>query len=146
VTVSRSSLRARSTIPSEELARALAEAARSKKAADILIMDMRGLTTVTDFFIVVTVSTDVQSRAVEGAISDRARDDFDTRPWHVEGGEGTRTWVLMDYVDVVVHLFQQEAREFYSLERLWGDAPVEKVVDEDPIADGDHTAEDAPTS
>jgi len=146
VTVSRSSLRARSTIPSEELARALAEAARSKKAADILIMDMRGLTTVTDFFIVVTVSTDVQSRAVEGAISDRARDDFDTRPWHVEGGEGTRTWVLMDYVDVVVHLFQQEAREFYSLERLWGDAPVEKVIDEDPIADGDHTAEDAPTS
>ncbi len=146
MTVSRSSLRARSTIPSEELARALAEAARSKKAADILIMDMRGLTTVTDFFIVVTVSTDVQSRAVEGAISDRARDDFDTRPWHVEGGEGTRTWVLMDYVDVVVHLFQQEAREFYSLERLWGDAPVEKVVDEDPIADGDHTAEDAPTS
>jgi len=146
VTVSRSSLRARSTIPSEKLARALAEAARSKKAADILIMDMRGLTTVTDFFIVVTVSTDVQSRAVEGAISDRARDDFDTRPWHVEGGEGTRTWVLMDYVDVVVHLCQQEAREFYSLERLCGDALVEKVVDEDPIADGDHTAEDAPTS
>lgn len=146
MTVSRSSLRARSTIPSEELARALAEAAQSKKATDILIMDMRGVTTVTDFFIVVTVSTDVQSRAVEGAISDRARDDFDTRPWHVEGGEGTRTWVLMDYVDVVVHLFQQEAREFYSLERLWGDAPVEKVIDEDPIADGDHTAEDAPTS
>lgn len=146
MTVSRSSLRARSGIPSEELARAIAGAAQSKKAADILIMDMRGLTTVTDFFVVVTVSSDVQSRAVEGAISDRARDDFDTRPWHVEGGEGTRTWVLMDYVDVVVHIFQQEAREFYSLERLWGDAPVEKVVDEVPIVDGDQTAEDTPTS
>ncbi len=134
MTGSRSSLRAQSGIPAEKLARVLAEAALEKRATDILVMDMRGVTTVTDFFVVMTVSADTHSRAVEGAVSERARDDFDSRPWHVEGGDGARTWVLMDYVDVVVHIFQSDAREFYSLERLWGDAPVEQITDEDPVA------------
>jgi len=129
VTVPRSELRAKSEVPSIDLARTIAGAAVEKKATDIRIMDMRGLTTMTDYFIVVTISTDVHSRAVEGAISERTRESFNTRPWHVEGGEGGRTWLLMDYVDVVVHLFDAETRDFYSLERLWGDAPTEEVTD-----------------
>ena len=135
MTVPRSELRAKSEVPSIDLARAITGAALEKKATDIRIMDMRGLTTMTDYFVVVTISTDVHSRAVEGAISEQARESFNARPWHVEGGEGGRTWVLMDYVDVVVHLFEAETREFYSLERLWGDAPTEEVADRE-----DHTS------
>ena len=140
MTESRSSLRAQSGIPAEKLARVLAEAALEKKATDIIIMDMRSVTTMTDFFVVMTVSVDTHSRAVEGAVSERAREDHDSRPWHIEGSDGKRTWVLMDYVDVVVHIFQADAREFYSLERLWGDAPVEPVLDEDPAADNNAVA------
>ncbi|MFC1627588.1 ribosome silencing factor [Gemmatimonadota bacterium] len=144
MTGSRSSLRAQSGIPAETLARVLAEAALEKKADDILIMDMRTVTTVTDFFVVMTVSADTHSRAVEQAVSERARNDFDSRPWHIEGGDGSRTWVLMDYVDVVVHIFQSDAREFYSLERLWGDSPVRQVTDEVPIAEEDPVIHEDP--
>jgi len=129
VTVPRSELRSKSEVLSTDLAGTVAEAALEKKATDIRIMDLRGLTTMTDFFVIATISTEVHSRAVEGAISERTRERYDTRPWHVEGGDGGRTWVLLDYVDVVVHLFNAETREFYSLERLWGDAPTEAVSD-----------------
>ena len=131
----RDARRSKSDVPSPDLARALTEAALEKKAIELVILDLRDLTNVTDFFVVGTVSTDVHSRAVESSITDRARDRFGSRPWHVEGTEGTRTWVLMDYVDVVVHLFQKEAREYYSLERLWGDAPAEEVRDPDDGGD-----------
>ena len=114
-----------------EVARGFAEAALSKKATDILILDLRQLTAVTDFFVVGTVSTDVHSRAVEEAVYTWAEDELDQRPWHIEGAEGARNWVLLDYVDVVVHLFLPQARAYYSLERLWGDAPAEEVGDPD---------------
>lgn len=127
----RDARRAKSEVPSPDLARALTEAALEKKATELVILDLRDITSVTDFFVVGTVSTDVHSRAVESAIADRARDRFGSRPWHVEGTGGARTWVLMDYVDVVVHIFQKEAREYYSLERLWGDASAEEIRDPD---------------
>lgn len=125
------SRKAENGVPSGEFARGLAEAALTKKAGDLVIMDLRKLTNITDYFVVGTVSTDVHSRAVEEAIDEWAKNELGVRMWHLEGGEGTRTWVLMDYVDVVVHLFQPDAREYYSLERLWGDAPQELVMDPD---------------
>jgi len=112
-----------------EVARGFAEAALSKKATNLVVLNLHNLTSLTDFFIIGTVSTDVHSRAVEGAIVDWARDELQMRPWHIEGAEGSRNWVLLDYVDVVVHLFQSEARDYYSLERLWGDAPMEEIKD-----------------
>jgi len=115
-----------------DLARGLARAALEKKAEEIIVLDLRGLTSMTDFFVVATVSTDVHSRAVTEAVERWAREDLGEKPWHVEGAEGTRPWVLLDYVDVVVHLLQPEAREYYGLERLWGDAPSESFADEDP--------------
>ena len=114
-----------------EVARGFAEAALIKKATDLIILDLKNLTSMTDFFIVGTVSTDVHSRAVEGAIVDWARNELQMRPWHIEGAEGSRNWVLLDYIDVVVHLFRPEARDYYSLERLWGDAPTEEIKDPD---------------
>ncbi|MCK4773121.1 MAG: ribosome silencing factor [Candidatus Latescibacteria bacterium] len=122
---------------SPEVARGFAGAALTKKAIDLVILDLRKLTSVTDFFIVGTVSTDVHSRAVEGAVKEWAKDELGQRPWHVEGAEGTRNWVLLDYIDVVVHLFLPDARAYYTLERLWGDAPMEEIRDPEQ---GNHAA------
>ena len=115
-----------------DLALGLSEAALGKKATDIFVLDLRGLTTMTDFFVVATVSTDVHSRAVTEGIVEWAREEMGERPWHIEGDEGSRAWVLLDYVDVVVHLQQPDARDYYGLERLWGDAPKEEVSDPEP--------------
>ncbi len=116
-------------VPPEVLARGIADAALGKKAEDLLLLDLHGLTPVTDYFVIGTVSTDVHSRAVEEAIREGVRERFGVKPWHVEGGDAARTWVLIDYVDVVVHLFQPETRVYYDLERLWGDAPREVIND-----------------
>ncbi|MFO7768725.1 MAG: ribosome silencing factor [bacterium] len=118
--------------PSRRLARRLAEAAREKKAEELVILDLRDLTSVTDFFVIGTVSTDVHARAVSEHVVEWAEEELDERPWHVEGADGERpVWILMDYVDVVVHLFHPEARDYYGLERLWGDAPSEELGEPD---------------
>lgn len=117
---------------SQRLARGLAEAARDKKAEELVILDLRDLTSVTDFFVIGTVSTDVHARAVSEHMVEWAEEEMEERPWHVEGADGERrTWILMDYVDVVVHLFRPETRDYYGLERLWGDAPAEELEDLD---------------
>lgn len=117
-----------------DLARGLAEAARDKRAEGIVILDLRGLTSMADYFVVATVTADVHARAVAEGVREWARENLGERPWHVEGDEGGRTWVLLDYVDVVVHLMQPDVRNYYALERLWGDAPREELgEDENPL-------------
>lgn len=104
-----------------EAARLCAEAADGKKAFDILILDLRGLTSIADYFVICSASNTTQV----GAISDGIGQELakaGTRPSHVEGGVGAN-WVLMDYGDVVVHIFEEQTRIYYSLEKLWGDAP-----------------------
>jgi ribosome-associated protein len=115
-----------------DLALGLAEAALSKKATEVMLLDLRELTSMTDYFVVATVSTDVHSRAVTDAVAEWAREELGEKPWHIEGEEGPRQWVLLDYVDVVVHLLQPAARDYYALERLWGDAPSKEIADPEP--------------
>jgi len=122
--------RRRGEVAPDVLARSIAAAALEKKAEDLVLLDLRRLTSMTDFFVIGTVSTDVHSRAVEESIRALIRERHGSRPWHVEGTDSSRTWVLLDYVDVVVHLFQPETRAYYDLERLWGDAPREQVADD----------------
>lgn len=112
-----------------ELAEMAAVSMQEKKATDIRIYDLRNLTAIVDYFIIGSADSEPQMKAiVEQVKSDlKAADNL---PWHVEGTTGWR-WVLMDYVDVVVHVFRDETREFYGLERLWGDAPM-TVVSIDP--------------
>ena len=100
--------------------RAAAEAALSKKARDLVALDLRGLEGVADYFFICSGESDVQVKAIAEAVEDRLR-ERGARPWHVEGLEGRR-WVLLDYVELVVHVFHQRTREYYLLERLWGDA------------------------
>lgn len=98
-----------------------AELALELKAQDVVILDLRGLSTATDFFVVATGTSDVQVKAIADNIIDELKDD-DVRPGHREGSKGGR-WILVDYVDFIVHVFHPQAREFYQLEDLWGDAP-----------------------
>ncbi|MFH1940868.1 MAG: ribosome silencing factor [bacterium] len=110
------------------LARRIVEHSLSKKAQDVCLMDLQGLGSVTDYFIVCHGESDVQVKAIANAIIEGMEEEG-VRVWHKEGYEYLN-WVLLDYVDVVVHIFQKEIRRFYGLERLWGDATLETFQDE----------------
>ena len=112
--------------PVQVLARHAVEAALAKKATDLIVLDMRAVSGVADFFVICNGDSDLQVKAIYEAIEDRIKDQCDERPWHREGQQH-RQWVLLDYVDLVVHVFSPEKRAFYDLERLWGDAPIEQV-------------------
>lgn len=104
----------------EEIHRA-AELALERKASDIVVLDLRRISSATDYFVIASGTSDVQVKAIADHVRDELKKDS-VRPEHLEGLRGGR-WVLMDYVDFVVHVFHPQAREFYQLERLWGDAP-----------------------
>ncbi len=99
----------------------VAHLALDKKAEDVLALDLRGISSATDFFLLATGLSDTQVRAIAEHILEEM-EASGLRPLHVEGLEGAR-WVLLDYVDFVVHVFHPSARAFYQLEVLWGDAP-----------------------
>ncbi len=104
----------------EEVRRA-AELALERKAHDVLVLDLRGISSATDYFLIAEGTSDVQVKAIAEHVVDELKKNK-VRPEHVEGLTGGR-WVLLDYVDFVVHVFHPQARSFYQLERLWGDAP-----------------------
>jgi len=103
-----------------KLAQAIARIADGKKARDIVILDLRQLTSITDYFVICTGEVDQHVKAIADEIEKRLapRD----KPWHIEGYQH-QSWILLDYVDVVVHIFQPETRQYYNLEKLWADAP-----------------------
>ena len=96
--------------------------ASDRKGVDMLVMDLRGISNATDYFLVVSGTSDMHVRSIaEHVIEELTKEGH--RPSHVEGLR-TGRWVLIDYIDFVVHVFHPAAREFYQLERLWGDAPT----------------------
>lgn len=111
----------------EELAEAICKAASDKKAEDIVTMDMRPLTPTADYFVVCSATTATQVRAIADSIEEELAEQG-VAFLHKEGYREAE-WVLMDYGDVVVHIFQQDAREYYALERLWGDAKLTPYED-----------------
>ncbi|MBI5168912.1 MAG: ribosome silencing factor [Candidatus Eisenbacteria bacterium] len=108
------------TLPALTLMRMAAEAAQSKKAEQIVGLDLTSLEGVSDYFLICSGSSEPQVKAISEAIEEKLR-LAGAKYWHIEGLESKR-WVLMDYVDVVVHIFHEKTREYYLLERLWGDA------------------------
>lgn len=107
-------------VPGLTLLKTAAEGAASKKASDLVGLDLRGLEGVADYFLICSAGSEPQVKAIAEAVEEKLR-ALGARPWHVEGREGRR-WVLLDYVDLVVHVFHEKTREYYLLERLWGDA------------------------
>jgi ribosome-associated protein len=108
---------------SEQLARTIASYADEKKAIDIVELDLRGVLDYTDFFIICSGNTDRQTKAIHDAVHQGLKRDHGVMPARVEGFAEAR-WILMDYLDVIVHVFTPQTREFYSLERLWGEVPA----------------------
>lgn len=101
-----------------------------KKGYDVKILDLRKLASFADFFVICSADSDTQVKAIADEVDDELRNEG-IKYWHKEGYRGLN-WVLIDYVDVVVHIFKKDAREFYKLEKLWGDAPLEEIFDSDP--------------
>jgi len=104
----------------KEMALAIAKAVDSKKGKDILVLETDGVTSLCDYFVLCSGTSAPQLKAL-GDAAEKAMKDNDIVPHHIEGHRGG-TWILQDYGDVVVHLFSEEAREFYDLDRLWQDA------------------------
>ena len=97
------------------------------KGEDILIFDLSQIeNSVAQTFIICSGNSNTQVSAIAGNIEKKVRNDLQDRPWHVEGNENA-LWVLLDYVSVVVHVFQRETREYYDIEELWGDAKITKI-------------------
>jgi ribosome-associated protein len=107
------------------IARTAGKLALTKKGYDVKILKLKNLTSVCDYFVIISGDVDIHVKAIAEAI-DEGLLDRNVRAWHREGIRGGK-WILLDYVDVVVHVFQKSAREFYALEKLWGDAPVEEI-------------------
>jgi ribosome-associated protein len=110
------------------LARAAGKLALSKKGFDVKILKLKKLSSVCDYFVICSGTVDIHVKAIADAIVEGLKKKG-IYPSHREGSEGAR-WVLLDYFDVVIHVFNEEARQFYALENLWGDAPVE-ILNED---------------
>jgi ribosome-associated protein len=109
------------------LAKRIADLMISKKAIDIVILDLKKLTSATDYFVICSADSDTQVKALADSVQD-GMEASGERVWHQEGYHALR-WIVLDYVDVVVHIFHKEERSFYNLDRLWGDAKRMEVHD-----------------
>ena len=114
------------TVSSSELAVNIAKFALDKKAENVVSLNVKNLTNITDEFVICSSDTNIQVKA----IADSIRKNTDYKPVRIEGYEHLN-WVLLDYTDVIVHVFKTSERNYYNIEKLWGDAPLREFVDED---------------
>lgn len=112
------------------LAKKIANLTLTKKAHGVIIMDLKKITDITDYFVLCSADSDTQVKAIADAVID-GTDEIGVPAWRTEGLT-QRQWIIIDFVDVVLHIFLKEARHFYNLEKLWGDAKTETVVDKPP--------------
>ncbi|MEM1117613.1 MAG: ribosome silencing factor [Bacteroidota bacterium] len=120
--------------PGRVLAQLALDAALDKRARDVTVMDLRGISGEVDYFVIATGESDLQIKAIVDGVVDTIRTEAGERPVARDGQPGTSRWIVLDYFDVAVHVFDPELRAHYDLERLWGDAPMETVTDESPTA------------
>ncbi|MES2588352.1 MAG: ribosome silencing factor [Bacteroidota bacterium] len=109
-------------IDSETLCKSIVEGMQENKAKDIVVLDLRDIhSSVTDFFVICSGESNVQVDGINSTVVRHTRKELKERPWHVEGKENSE-WILLDYVNVVAHIFYKDARGFFDLEGLWADA------------------------
>lgn len=115
------------TIEKKVLIDRIISSIQDTKGEDIMVFDLSGIeNSVADTFIICSGNSNTQVAAIAGKIEKDIRNDLQERPWHVEGTENAM-WILVDYVSVVVHIFQRQIREYYDIEELWGDAKITKI-------------------
>ncbi len=115
-------------INAEDLVRFAAQAAADKKAEDLVVLDLRTISSFTDFFLICTGASEPQLRAIAGEIEERLKKEHGVRSSGSEGYPASQ-WIVLDYSDVVVHIFHPDIRGYYALEDLWGDAPRLELAD-----------------
>jgi len=114
---------------SEKLADLIVKGMQEKKAGDIVVMDLRDVkNAVADFFVICSGNSDKQLSAISDSVDEFVYNDMKENPWHSEG-KSNKEWMLLDYISVVVHIFRKDKREFYALEKLWGDAKTTLIAD-----------------
>ncbi|WP_196886697.1 ribosome silencing factor [Aureivirga sp. CE67] len=114
-------------ISTDELIAVILKGIEEVKGEDIQILDLRDIeNTVCDYFIICSGTSNTHVSALSGSIQKMVSKELKDKPWHVEG-ENNAEWILMDYVNLAVHIFQKQTREFYDLENLWGDAKITKI-------------------
>ena len=112
---------------SEKLSDVIVKGMQEKKASDIVVMDLRKIkNAVADFFVICSGNSDKQLDAISDSIDAEVFKKFQENPWHTEG-KNNKEWMLLDYINVVAHVFRKDRREFYALERLWGDADITEI-------------------
>ncbi|MEC7821664.1 MAG: ribosome silencing factor [Candidatus Neomarinimicrobiota bacterium] len=114
------------TVSSSKLAENIAQFALDKKAENVVSLNVKKLTNITDEFVICSSDTNIQVKA----IADSIRKNTDHKPVRIEGYEHLN-WVLLDYIDVIVHVFKTSERNYYNIEKLWGDASIREFSDED---------------
>jgi ribosome-associated protein len=112
-------------LESKELVEIVVEHIQDKKGYDITVLDLRELSAMADYFIICSADANVQVKAIADEVDKKLRKDG-IKCYHREG-YNSLNWVLLDYFDVIVHVFKKDAREFYNLEKLWGDAKIEEI-------------------
>lgn len=115
---------------SQEMVEVITEALLSRKGKDITLLDVSELTTLTDYFVVCHGTSDVQIKALADAVEEDMREKTGEKAWKKEGLQG-RSWVILDFVNIVVHIMSKEKRDFYGIERMWNDAKITHVENED---------------
>src|SRR5262249_6003920 len=108
-------------ITAEQLAKTCAELASNKKAEEIVVLDLHGISSFTEFFVICTGASEPQMKAIANEIETRLKEDHNVRTVAMDGFPASQ-WIVLDYLQVVVHIFHRDKRSFYSLEDLWGDA------------------------
>ncbi len=113
---------------SGELAKFIAKTLSNRKAEEIATLDLQGITTLADYFVICNGLSEVHAKALSEEVEEKVRENFGEKPWRREGLEARR-WIILDYVNIVVHIFKKEAREHYAIEKMWGDAKTEYYKD-----------------
>jgi ribosome-associated protein len=116
----------------EQLVAVIGEALHEKKGTDVLRIDVGSLTSLTDVFVLCSGGSDVQVKALAENVEKKTLEVLREKPWRTEGWENRR-WVVLDYVDVVVNVFTEEAREYYALDRVWNDGRKTVIADVTPL-------------
>lgn len=120
-------------LTAEQLRNLVVKGMLEKKGMDVVVMDLRGVANaITDFFIICSGTSDTQIDAIASSVEEEVYKVSKTNPWHREGQQN-REWILLDYVDIVAHVFKKERRAFYDLEQLWGDAEIQHIESEEDL-------------